>query len=296
MKKLPDPVRALPWLLRAVWVVLPLTAGPALASALHRHSHPLQTAAAVLLWLSWATVLIGTLVPHPLGLTALRIVAPAAVVAAAVAAATGRPSPLADAGGLGSTLLALAVALAPGTGRLYVNGPAYPNERRYPLRIPGPLLLGPLELAWAVTIAVPVTGTLLLASRSWVAGGVVLAVGLPVVAVLARSLHNLSRRWVVFVPAGVVLHDPLALLDPVLIQTRVIEVLRPAPADSDSLDLTQGAPGLALELVLRQKVPMVLMKPGQRGGESGSSARLLFTPTRPGALLADAGSRRLPVG
>jgi hypothetical protein len=296
MKKLSDPVRLLPWLVRAMWVVLPVTAGPAFASALHRHSHPVQTVAAAVLWLSWATVLIGTLVPHPLGLTALRVVAPAAVVAAALAAATGRPSPLADLGALASTLLALAVALAPETGRLYVNGPAYPNERRYPLRIPGLLLMGPLELAWAVTIAVPVTGALLLASRAWVAGGVVLAVGLPVVAVLARSLHNLSRRWVVFVPAGLVLHDPLALVDPVLIETRVIEVLRPAPADSDSLDLTQGAPGLALELVLRQKVPMVLMKPGQRGGESGSSARLLFTPTRPGALLADAGTRRLPVG
>jgi hypothetical protein len=177
-----------------------------------------------------------------------------------------------------------------------VNGPAYPNERRYPLRVPGLLLLGPLELAWAVTVAVPVTGALLLAARSWLAGGIVLAVGLPVVAVLARSLHNLSRRWLVFVPAGLVVHDPLALVDPVLIQKRLIEVLRPAPLDSDSLDLTQRAPGLALELVLRQKVPMVLMKPGTRGGESGSSARLLLTPTRPGAVLADAAGRRVPVG
>jgi hypothetical protein len=38
------------------------------------------------------------------------------------------------------------------------------------------------------------------------------------------------------------------------------------------------------------------MKPGTRGGESGSSARLLLTPTRPGAVLADAAGRRVPVG
>lgn len=296
MKKLLDRLHPFAWLLRAAWVVLPLTAGPAFSSALHRHSHPVQMVAAGLLWLSWAVVLIGTLAPHPLGLTALRVLAPAAVAAAAVAAGTGRPSGLAAVGGLASTLAALAVALAPETGRLYVNGPAYPNERRYPLRVPGLLLLGPLELAWAVTVAVPIAGALLLAARSWLAGVIVLAVGLPVVAVLARSLHNLSRRWLVFVPAGLVVHDPLALLDPVLIQKRLIEVLRPAPLDSDSLDLTQRAPGLALELVLRQKVPMVLMKPGRRGGEPASSARLLVTPTRPGAVLADAARRRLPVG
>ena len=296
MPHLPDRTRLFPWLLRAAWVVLPLTAGPALASGLRGHSHPVQVVAAVLLWLGWAAVLVGTLVPHPLGLTALRLAAPAAVAAAAVAAGTGKPSPLALAGAVASALVAMAVALAPETGRQYVNGPAYPNERRYPLRVPGPLLLGPLELAGAVAVGVPVAGAVLLAARAWVAGGLVLAIGLPAALVLGRSLHNLSRRWLVFVPAGVVLHDPLTLHDPVLFERREIEVLRPAPADSDSLDLTQGAPGLALELVLRQKVAMVLMKPGRRGGESGSSARLLFTPTRPGAVLAEAAGRRLPVG
>jgi hypothetical protein len=100
----------------------------------------------------------------------------------------------------------------------------------------------------------------------------------------------------VFVPAGVVLHDPVALLEPALFVRKVIEGLRPALADSDSLDLTKGALGLALELVLTEKVPMTLAKPGQIGGDQGSSARLLFTPTRPGQVLAEAARRRVPVG
>jgi hypothetical protein len=100
---------------------------------------------------------------------------------------------------------------------------------------------------------------------------------------------------VVFVPAGLVLHDPLSLADPVLFQRRTIETLRAAPAGTDSLDLTQRAAGLPVELILLEKVPLVLVKPGDRFGESGSSARLLFTPTRPGAVLADAAARRLPV-
>jgi hypothetical protein len=42
-------------------------------------------------------------------------------------------------------------------------------------------------------------------------------------------------------------------------------------------------------------VPMVLARPGNRAGESGSSDRLLFTPTRPGQVLAEAKQRRIYV-
>ena len=288
--------RLYPWLVRAGWLALPFAAGPAYGAALHPHSDAVRLVATVLLWTGWALVLVGTLVPPPLGLTALRVCGPAAAVAALAAAATGRPSALAGAGAAAITALDVALAFSPATGVLYVNGPAYPNERRYPLRPPGPLLLGPLELSWAMVVGAPTAGILLLAARNWVAGAAVSVVGLPAAYVLARSLHGLSRRWLVFVPAGVVLHDPIALLDPVLFPRAMIEALRPARADSDSLDLTQGALGLTLELVLTEKVPMTRAAPGRRGGEQGASARLLFTPTRPGQVLAEATRRRVPVG
>ena len=160
-----------------------------------------------------------------------------------------------------------------------------------------PLLLGPLPVAWAVVVGAPSVGVLLLAARSWVLGLVVLGVGGGLAVVAARSLHGLARRWVVMVPAGLVLHDPMSLVDPVLFGRQVVESLHAAPSGSDSLDLTQRAGGLALELVLTEKVPMVLVRPGRRGAggsEAGASARLLFTPTRPGAVLADAAGRRIP--
>jgi hypothetical protein len=285
-----------PWFLRVAWVVLPLAAGPAYGSALQPYSEPVRLAAVVLLWAGWAAVLVGTLVPHPLGLTALRLAAPAAAVAAVGAAITDRPSALASAAAIAITLLNLVLAMMPITGLFYVNGAAYPNERRYLLRAPGPLLAGPLEVAWAVAVGAPVGTVLLLAAKAWVAGAIVLVVGVPVAAILARALHGLCRRWVVFVPAGLVLHDPLSLLDPPLFQRRVIETLRPAPVHSVALDLTQRAPGLALELVLWEKVPMTLVKPGTIGGESGASALLRFTPTRPGQVLREAQRRRVPVG
>ncbi|MDP9402505.1 MAG: hypothetical protein M3P85_04060 [Actinomycetota bacterium] len=282
----------LPWAMRAAWAVLPLTAGPSLGAALSTHSRPVQLVASTASWAAWAGVVTATLIAHPVALTALRTVAPAALLAAAGAAADGQPSALA----LGSAALALALAFLPETGARYVNGPAYPNERRLPLRVPGPLLLGILPLAWSLAVGLPVAAALLLASGRGVAGGLVAILAVPLARLLLAAMHNLSRRWVVFVPAGLVLHDPISLADPVLFRRQIIEVLRPAPADSDSLDLTQRAPGLALELVLTEKVPMMLMRPGTRIGEPGSSARLLFTPTRPGVVLEEAAARRISTG
>jgi hypothetical protein len=259
-----------------------------------------QAVASVGLWLCWTAVLVATLVPHPLGLTTLRVGAPAAVaVALAAVAATGDGTEEVTAWAalaLVSSSLVLFITWLPETTFVFVNGPAYPNERRFPLRVPVPLLVGIVPAAWALALGPIATGVLLLATGQWLAGAGLLALGLPVAFVMLRALHGLSRRWLVFVPAGLVLHDPMSLTDPVLYRRQVIDVLRPAPADSDALDLTQAAFGLALELVLKEEVPMVLTTPGRRAGEAGSFDRLLITPNRPGAVLAEARSRRIPTG
>lgn len=284
--------RALRVLLVLSWAALPFTLGPTLGAALDDRDLAVRLVASTSAWLVWAVGVVATLVPHPLGLTWLRLAAPAACVMAAWTAANGHVS----AGSVGGALAVAAAAFAPETGMLLVNGPAYPNERRFPLRVPAPLLLGPLPLAAAAVAGLPIAAALLLAARQWLLGAAAAAAAVAALRYLGRSVHTLSKRWLVFVPAGVVLVDPLSLADPVLFQRRVVDTLRPAPAGSDSLDLTQRSLGLALELVLREKVPMVLVRPGKGAAEPGSSARLLFTPTRPGAVLAEARERRLPVG
>jgi hypothetical protein len=284
---------AFPWLVRACWAVLAFSEGPTLSAALVGWSRAPRTVASVGLWVVWAVVLSASLVLHPIGLTALRMASPAAVVVGVWGAVVGHH--LAGLA-IGTSVAALLLAFAPETGRVFVNGPAYPNERRYPLRVPGALLLGPLYLAWAIAVGAPAAGGLLLADRHWIAGGIVLLLSLPTAIVLTRALHGLSRRWIVFVPAGIVVHDPMTLADPVLFVRQLIETFGPAAADTDSLDLTQRSPGLALELILREKVDMTLVRAGRRGGEMGASARLLVTPSRPGAVLAEARARRIRVG
>jgi len=281
--------RAFPWILRAWWAALPFTAGPAFADALHGADVAVRTVASVGLWVGWAMGLAATFVPHPLSLTTLRALAPAAAVAAVVAAVDAEGWPIAVAW----TAVATSLVLAPDAGMVCVNGPAYPNERRFPLRAPGPLLVGPIELAWALAVAGVVSGPLLLAGKHWLAGALAAAIGLPVAGLLLRSLHQLSKRWAVFVPAGLVLVDPIGLMDSVLLRRQQVRSLRAAPAETRALDLTQRAPGLALELVLSEEVDVALVRPGRRQGEPTKASRLLFTPTLPGAVLEEARARRL---
>jgi hypothetical protein len=190
--------------------------------------------------------------------------------------------------------------LTAAVGAVFVNGSAYGDERRFLLRAPAALLFGPLELAWAAAVAGIVTGPLLLGDERWVAGTVALLIGLPVALVAVRALHGLHRRWFVLVPTGTVLHDFSAVTESVMAPRRQIAGLAPAPAHGEALDLTMGAAGLALEQRFVDALT-VSPRPGRRPGtgavvEPVATQAVLFTPTRPGRLLAAASARRLPVG
>jgi hypothetical protein len=276
------------WCLRGAWLALPLVAGPVLGAALDGASRSMQVVASAGLWVGWAGVLVVTLVPRTVSLTGLRITAPAAAVAVLAASAGGGDAdPVWRVLGPSWAVVVVALAFAPVVGEAFADGSSYGHERRFLLRVPGPVLAGPLLLAWAAVVGGVAAGPLLLAARQWALGGIALVAGLAVALWGTRALHTLSRRWVVLVPGGLVLHDPLALADPVLFRRGTIRGLGPAPADSDALDLTRTALGLALELQLTEPATLVLAPTGPgRPGATVETDRLLFTPTRPGALLA----------
>jgi hypothetical protein len=246
-----------------------------------------------LAWGTWAVVLVAVLIPRTVSLTALRIVAPVGLVVANWAAVAGDRSG-ADVVAVAWAAATVVAAFSPTTGDAFVNGSSYGDERRLPLRVPGALLLGPLPLAWVASVGAPVGAPLLLAAHQWIAGGLLALVGAPAAVVAVRALHGLSRRWVVFVPAGMVLHDLHAMVDPVLFPRPSIERLGPAPADGAATDLTMRALGLALELDLvepteiapRQADRVLRLEPVQQ---------VLFSPTRPGAVLGEAARRGIPV-
>ena len=177
----------------------------------------------------------------------------------------------------------LVVALAAPTGDVFANGSSYGDERRLPLRAPTPLLLGPIPLTWLATVAGPVAAPLLLAAEQWVAGAIVVVVGGPLAYVGGRALHGLARRWVVFVPAGLVLHDLQALAEPVLFpRGRSPASARAVDDGVDALDLTLGALGLPLQLDLARARHRGV--PDAAAGPSTwwRSQHVRFTPSRPG--------------
>lgn len=290
------------WGVAVVWVTLPFTAGPSFAEALDPRSRPVQIVASVGLWALWAVTLAGALVPRTVSLTLVRIVAPAAVLGASWAAVVVPDGADATASvALGVTSLSAVIAMFAVVGDEFVNGSSYGEERRMLLRPPGAVLLGPMESVWLLVVAGGVAGPLLLAAEKWVAGGILLVLGWGVAALGSRTLHQLHKRWVVFVPAGMVLVDRTVLTDALLVQRGHVAHLGPAPASSPARDLTAGALGLALELTFKEPETIVPSAPRRIRGEPDAVIpvdvpAVLFTPSRPGAVLKEATARRFPIG
>ena len=280
------------WAVRVWWAALPFTAGPALADGLHETSAAWRSTASVGLWVLWGIALVGSLLAHPATLALIRLAVPSAVAALVWAGLGG-----ADWGEVALvaaiTGAMAAVCLSSPVGQVFVNAISYGDEVRLLLRPPTVLLAGPLPAAAVVTVGGLVSGPLLMAAERWTLGALITVVGAAVAALGGRSLHSLTRRWLVFVPAGVVLHDHLAVQDPVLLRRRVVSAFGPAQQGSDALDLSQGATGLILELTANQ--PITLTPPTRRGNRADEvqTSAVLIAPSRPGQAVALARQRQL---
>jgi hypothetical protein len=290
------------WGFAVVWVTLPFTAGPLFAEALDPRSRPVQLVASVGLWALWAATLAAALVPRTVSLTMVRIVSPAAVLGALWAAVVVPDGTAATASiALAVTTLGAVISMFAVVGDEFVNGSSYGEERRMLLRPPGAVILGPMESVWLLVVAGAVAGPLLLAAEKWAVGGLLLVVGWAVAAVGSRTLHQLHKRWVVFVPAGMVLVDRTVLTDALLVRRGSLAHLGPAPADTTARDLTAGALGLALEMRFTSPETIVPAARRRVRGEQEvvtpvDVPAVMFTPSRPGAVLTEAAARRFPVG
>jgi len=244
--------RAVPrWLLRIAWVTLPLTAAPAASALVRDWSDAPRVVAETLLWVAWAVGLLATFAPRPETLTALRVVAPAFLALAIVSAASGEPTTSEAAAALIATLLTAILASSHQIAIEAANATAYGDEERVPLRVPPALFLAPIPLARALLAAAIAAPPLLLADGRVVLGLVTLAVAVPLVFVLGRALHGLSRRWAVLVPAGFVVVDPMTLADPVLFlreHVTAMSAIAAGPAPQGTLDLRLGATAGSLVL------------------------------------------------
>jgi hypothetical protein len=285
------------WLLRAVWLTLPLTAGPALEAATRSWSEAARTAAEALLWVAWGIGLLATLAPRPPTLTALRALAPVGAAVAILAAIGGEPSGVAAVGAVVATIGASVLASGHDIALASANSLAYGDEVRVPLRTPPALFLAPLPLARVAVVASIAVPVLLLADGRVVAGLVTLGVGIPVFLVLARALSGLSRRWTVLVPAGIVVLDPMTLADPVLFPRERVVALTAAPAApiGGATDLRLGATRGSVEIRCNEPAVIGRARRGRRASETVRTDDVVVAIVRREAFLQVAAAHRIRV-
>lgn len=215
----------------------------------------------------------------------IRFVAPMVVAHGASRAITGGAE-WGLVAGVALQGVAVVVACSAGYGAIHAQAAAYGHERRHLLRPPVAVIL-PLLLLWLATSAT---------------GGVVAYGESPLMAAFAgvgfallgsfsiRRTLVLARRWLVFVPAGIAIHDPLLLRDTFMVRSHDVRSLRATSANSEAFDATGTTWGSPIELVLAHPHDITLSNFGAR--MSGTLDRLhvtalLVSPSQPHLVLAN---------
>ena len=216
---------------------------------------------------------------------------------AVIAGLSGRSTATASIAAVVVTVAAVVLGTRGEFARVCAQGAAYGDEERFPLKIPVAIGGVILPLAVLVVSGGIALGPLLLADERWILGAAAVLVGFPAAALTARMVHQLSCRWIVLVPAGLVVADPLTLTDPVLFPRAHIMGLGPADPSrrppAGALDLRLGSAYGSCALLLTDAADVMRRVRGRGVGVQASL--LLVTPAGAPRLLDRASVRRIPV-
>jgi hypothetical protein len=283
---MPAAARTVVWLARVAWLAVAIAGGAAVGAALDDQARAVQVAGTLAAWIGWAVGAIALAIAGVSTLTLARAAVPASLVVAAVTVVGGVGAAQAI-GLLAPALAASALVATAEFGRVYIQASAYGDETRFGLRPPVGYLVACIA-TWLVTITAAVLAVPTLAGRAWILGVVSVVVAAGGLAVLPGRWHRLSRRWLVLVPAGIVVHDPVVLADTLMLPRRIVAMVALADGRTatSAADLTGPTPGPAVELTLSMAAPAVLAPtPIRRAGTPMSASAVLVAPTRPGAAL-----------
>lgn len=272
------------WGPRFAWLIVGVAGVWSIGDALDGRSAALRTTVAVAAWLVWGIGVVALAVPSPLGLTIMRMMSAVTGGAAVVSWACGA-SPVS-----GVTFVACAVVsglLIGGAefGQRCVQASAYGDEHRFLLRPPA-AFVPPVAVAGIVWVAAVLAAPLLLGTRQWIIGGVVTVAAAVLTSLLLPRFNALSRRWLVFVPAGVVVHDHVVLAETLMVSRSELGGIELALADTEAADFTGPAAGHAVEVSLRAMATALLAP--TKATPRGTAVHVqsfIVAPSRPGAVL-----------
>lgn len=216
----------------------------------------------IVAWILWAVVAIGTWIHHPISLTTVRCLAPIVVFHSAVYALSESLSSL----NIAITtcgIISLMLMFTADYGSAHVQAGAYGNERRFLLRIPAPVIL-PTLITWVLFTSVLVVLENAAQSENYMLSIPLLLALIAMSWKFAPQMHRLSKRWLVRVPAGWVVHDDLLLAENLLVRSHNLVAIDFALADSDALDLSGMTRGVPIQISLREMTDVRLSRLGAR--------------------------------
>lgn len=227
----------------AAWVTLALIAP---WQQVNGHSYAVELCIALWGWAGWFTVALALLVPLPASLTAIRAIAPLALLCSFVAVSPA---------GIFLSLLVVVLLSSSLVVDVMVQGSAYGDEKRFALRTPVPYM-APMCVAWAALSGALIGGTILVCARNYVVGIPLLVAGAFLSRTVPLRLHRLARRWLVIVPAGIVIHDHLVLGETMMVMRKNVKSFSIVNEAGATADFTGGISGqrIAIEMLESEKV------------------------------------------
>ena len=250
-----SPANALLWIARVAWVALAVV-----PNALDETSAVFVGAA----WVVWALGVLAVVWQSPLSLTVIRVLAPLAALGLVGSLVFSDGLDDASAADVAWPLVGIALSIAvvvaiflPYYAATHVQAAAYGSEQRFPLRVPVPLV-APMVVAWAVTSGLLIALLFALAGKVWWLAVVLGLITAGVGKVVLERMHRFSRRWLVVVPAGVVVHDHLLLAETFMAKAASVASVSIAAQPGDALDLTAVARGSVIVVHLRDTDDVIL--------------------------------------
>jgi len=282
-----SPATVVVWIARVVWLAVAAVGGTAIGDALDGRSRSVQLTGTIGAWTGWAAGAAALAIAGVATLTLVRAVVPGSLVVAAVALVGG-----ADAGATIQLVVPAAIATAlvgsAEFGRVFIQASAYGDEQRFGLRPPIGYSLA-CAASWLLTAIALVAAPVAWAAAAWLVAIVATLVAAAGVFLLPIRWHQLSRRWFVIVPAGVVVHDPVVLNDTLMMPSRTVSSValdEQGAASQTAADLTGPTPGLRVEIVLTEPTTAVFAAtPANPTGRAIHLTALVISPTRPGSVI-----------
>jgi hypothetical protein len=260
--------------------------GAGVGALLETRSTTIQLVGMASAWLIWGLIVLASFISHPISLTVLRMGTPIVAGFLAFIAATDQGSTLQIiTASIGFAVLLISFSAEIG-GR-YVQASAYGDERRFLLR-PPVAFVAPVVISVVIVDFFIVATPMFFATQIWLAG-IFSFIGLAAcIKFLAPRIHQLSRRWLVFVPAGFVVHDEIVLSINLMIKKQELVDIQLARDDTQAADLSALTWGVPLELSFSKTLDVSLTAIGARHLKAVSTIQatsIIIAPSRPGAVL-----------